>query len=501
MDGDSVVVKINSTGEYALIRMIGVNTSGYTPALEYTTSKLLGSNVYIVPDGSIKSPVDRWNYMYIYTINNFSYSLIYDGLAKADTSQSNAIFYGDFVEAEKYARNNGLGIWNVNGVYSKDYVFNLAVNINTADKAKLIKYLGIEGGLADAIISHRKSSPFKNIYEIKFVNGMTKAIFDNIRDEITVCTNINKATREEIETLFDVTAKEAEKIVEYQKDHGFSSTNGINSKNFLSGSKYTINKPFISVVDTFELTYANPDYIANVNTADKELLQEAGFSASQSQKIIDYRQYLSFKNMGEIAGVLSLSLKGTNGFADNVSFITDVNNATMNELKTLFRANTSSNARAVYDARDISSMSSLRKIVGDTTFNRIKNYVSVTKSTPSYININTASIQQMQEDAGFTQDQASKLYAKRLNMHTSKDVPLNLVELGFDTKVTLITNVNNASAAELKSLGISAAAVDRIINYRNDQPFGSVDEFTDFLGLLPGHSGLIDTIAEFVCVR
>ena len=61
------------------------------------------------------------------------------------------------------------------------------VNINTADAAELDKLPGIGLTRAKAIIDYRnENGAFKNIADIKNVNGIGDGIFEEIKDHITV---------------------------------------------------------------------------------------------------------------------------------------------------------------------------------------------------------------------------------------------------------------------------------------------------------------------------
>ena len=60
------------------------------------------------------------------------------------------------------------------------------ININTASKEQLMSIGGIGEVIATNIMSYRKTSPFKNIDEIKNVNGIGNAVYEKIKDFITV---------------------------------------------------------------------------------------------------------------------------------------------------------------------------------------------------------------------------------------------------------------------------------------------------------------------------
>lgn len=60
------------------------------------------------------------------------------------------------------------------------------VNINTASKEELMTLSGIGESKAVSIIEYRKNSIFKNIEELKNVSGIGEALYNKVKDSITV---------------------------------------------------------------------------------------------------------------------------------------------------------------------------------------------------------------------------------------------------------------------------------------------------------------------------
>lgn len=61
------------------------------------------------------------------------------------------------------------------------------VNLNTAEKAELMTLSGIGESRAEAILTYRKENGgFKDIEEIKKIEGIKEGIFNRIKDQITV---------------------------------------------------------------------------------------------------------------------------------------------------------------------------------------------------------------------------------------------------------------------------------------------------------------------------
>lgn len=63
---------------------------------------------------------------------------------------------------------------------------NKKVNINTATKDELTSLSGIGDSKANSIIEYRKSTPFKSIEDLKNVSGIGDALYESIKDSITV---------------------------------------------------------------------------------------------------------------------------------------------------------------------------------------------------------------------------------------------------------------------------------------------------------------------------
>lgn len=63
---------------------------------------------------------------------------------------------------------------------------NSLININTANKEQLVSLPGIGESKAQDIIEFRKTKPFKDIEELKNVNGIGENLFERIKDKITI---------------------------------------------------------------------------------------------------------------------------------------------------------------------------------------------------------------------------------------------------------------------------------------------------------------------------
>lgn len=60
------------------------------------------------------------------------------------------------------------------------------ININLADKSKLMDLPGVGDAIAQRIIDYRKDHRFSKIEDLKQVNGIGEATFEKLKDMITV---------------------------------------------------------------------------------------------------------------------------------------------------------------------------------------------------------------------------------------------------------------------------------------------------------------------------
>lgn len=60
------------------------------------------------------------------------------------------------------------------------------INLNKANKEKLMELSGIGSKIADEIIKYRKQNPFKQVEEIKQITGISTNTFRELKNRITV---------------------------------------------------------------------------------------------------------------------------------------------------------------------------------------------------------------------------------------------------------------------------------------------------------------------------
>lgn len=500
LDGDAIVVRLPN-GDSALVRFIGVDTMGNNAAYEYLTKELMGANVHLVADYAVGAPVDRWNKMYVYKNNQLINSkLLVSGFGKINPEDANASLYRNLLRDESDARYAQTGVWN-EGYGSGVYVYGGdKVNINTATYEQLREVLKTTNNtLPNNIVKYRDRHPFETVSEIKFVSGMTKEIYSGAYMKLTVSTNIRTASVTELAALKGVTTNMAQAIVNYRTKYRFSNLTELYTEDLISRNTYDLNKPFIALSNEGRISYAIPDYTVNVVTATQAQLEMAGLTSTQAKRIIENRTDYNIKSLYDLKDLDNMNFTdlNINYLADNLHIYTELNTATEYELRSVFG---SSFDRATFDDildnRPYSSVSSLQYYIKYDYYNRLSPYLYVDRPETDCVNLNTATTSQLMS-AGFSQSQAASISARQGKMLSAKDIPVNV----SGKNVSLFTNINTASARELESLGyMNSDLINQIIIYRNDQPFGSVDEIEEFF-LSQGRYSVFNMIKNFIVVR
>lgn len=514
IDGDAIEVRLLQNNDTALVKLIGVDAQGYDDAVTFLTDYLLGQSVVVSPDNNITTPVGIWNNMYV-TLNgeNVNKVLIEKGYGVTNPSYMPASQYNEYLTAQRVAKVGNIGIWE-NGVRENGttntygnitYTGKLAyknkhvININTATAEMLTQGLNnVTGGIANAIVSYREKNPFNEISEIKFVQGFSKELYDSNKHLLSVCTNINYADEEELFSLWNIDEDEVDKIISYRKKHSkISSVSDLKNEKLVADNIYKKIKDYVSTYDKDKIDITENDKVVNVNTASTTQLIAAGVSSSDADKIVEYRKKgYTYKTLGELTKIpgIGITEQQVNEFEDNLNVRTDVNNATDYEMKSVFgnAANKIIQKRGYYSASDVAEYLDYSK------YSEIKNVIYTSDEAGEYINVNTATNAQLSE-AGFSSDVAPKLAAAK-NMRSSSDLPCDLTD--NDSKASLYTNINKASVKELKSLnhGITDGIINEIISYREEQPFGTIDEMQKFFNDR-NYFGFYNSIKEYLVVR
>ncbi len=492
-DAEAMEIKLVSTGEVALVKLIGVNSQGYNGGYEYINSRLLGKQVLITYDTTVYTPNKNWNLVYMRENGDLiNTKLIELGYAQAELSTSTDTIYANYQKLQNTAKNNNLGMWQDKGLISAEtssqyYYDTNTININTATENQIRNNLeDITSTLASNIVSYRKNNPFNSIEEIKFVDGMTKEIYDKNIRLIHVVTNINKAKHTELASLINITSSEADTIIEYRDKKGTIYLKNLVNDNILSDNDYNANKNFLSENDETYIYIAAPERVVNINTATSTELARAGLSNSNANKIIKLREEgYTFKNIGELELVdtLSISKSTLQKLQDNLTVKTNINTASSYELTSLFGGTYSgltNDINTIIKNRDYKNINEIKDTIGETRFSKIEPFIYVDKYSNDFVNINTATVKEL-TDLGISTSYANSIVNYSNEIRDFTQIPVNIKN--FDHKITLYTNINNASINELLSLdgNMTTTIASGIIDYSEEQPFGSLSELKEYM--------------------
>jgi DNA uptake protein ComE-like DNA-binding protein len=234
---------------------------------------------------------------------------------------------------------------------------------------------------------------------------------------MTVSTNITTATQKELMTLGYIRENEAAAIVAHREKGAFGSVADLLSFDLVSSNLYETIKPYLRITSETDLKAAIPEIRVNIDEAGFDVLVELGMTEAQAKAIVDARQKYSAKTLGELRRMPGVYLTDydIHKFADNI-FTTG----------------------------------------------------------GEYVNINFAGTEDLRS-LGLTEDEASKVYAKRGLMFSADDLPVDILRV--NSRISLYTNVNKATAKEFRTLGVNPETIDAIMDFRKSQPFGSLDEF------------------------
>lgn len=493
-DGESFEAK-SSNGTYYLIKMIGVNAKAYDASYDYTYNRLMGKTVLLTLDRAVYSPVGRWNYCYVRENNEvINTKLIAMGYGEATSSTSNSTIFTEYSYIEEDAKSQNLGMWGETGIDGITYggydYTDDTININTASKSQIMEKLyDVDATLANEIVSYRRYNPFNKISDIKFVDGMTKQIYDKNVDRMHVVTDVNRAKAYELSTLSRISSSQADDIIEYRDKKKTIKIDDLLDDDILTDAQYDANEQFITDNDDSRIVYAISNYTANINTATSKQLQSAGLSNTLAQNVVDLREYgFTFKSVGELrnSDKINLSDAATRRLLDNIKAFTDINYSNSYEIKSLFGdTNSSMNSviANIIDDREYRNIEEVKNVLSISDYQEIKPYIYVDRHSSKYINLNTATLEQLLT-AGIDTDTARLIVAKRKNgiIKDYYSLPNNNKLKSFDDSISLFTNINDTSVLELTSLStqMSKTFAQSIIDYTKDQPFGSMQEFSKF---------------------
>ncbi len=506
IDGNAFIVKLVSTDKLAYVRLIGVDAVASKEALEFVTNFVQGKDVQIEVDKSINRATGAQRfipvYMYVDGILLNSY-LLEKGYAKVDASDKKASAYNNLINAEQIAKSDQIGYWNVGNNSSYYYTGN-GINVNTADYSTMRNFFDkkYNTSFMGNLIAYRDKNPINTVEELKFVEGFTKEIYDQYRNQVTVSTNINNANENELKSL-GLSSSTVDDIINYRKKYRFSSIWEFTSKTLVSTSTYDRLKDFLSLDNVKKITKTVPDIVVNINTAtESQLTSISGVSSNDASKIVNYRDKgYGYKTIMELMYISGSSFSKTdlNYLEDNFKVMTDINTATDSEIKSLVGDNYTY-LEEIKRARPFRDISKLKDIVGDSKYNYIKPYVYTDNYTSKYVNLSRATKQQL-INVGVSSSDAESIVRNRITLiNSSKDIPLNIAS--YNQNIALYTNVNTASTTELESLGsrLTTSLISDLVRYRQDQPFGNVEEVRQFFKD-KNNLGVYDDIKNYIVVR
>lgn len=503
LSSDTIKVEL-SNKDTAYIKLRGIDTKGFDESFDFLTNTLLGQTVTLVKDGTSYNG-GQFNYMVVYLNGvNINEQMVANGYAVIDKKQDKGTDYTKLALAQDSAKEKYAGMWvyedpnfsTITG-FSGGAVMQTQdkININTASKTQLqTLLLGINDTVAQNIISYREHNPFSNIQEIKFVEGFTKKMYDDNKYALTVSTNINKANEFELRSL-GIADEDISNIVEKRNQKEFTSITQL--KSYIPRDLYYKIENYVSITDQSTVKDATDIKKANVGLSDTSYLTEAGAPYKLAKNIVSYRENgYTYKTLSEVAklGTENISLKDVYYLQDTLDVYTNLNTENKNELVAIFGT---TNGEKIYNAT-YTDISQLTNIISTTQYNKVKANVYVDTIKNEYININTATKEQMQE-AKLSTEQINKIIAQRPITNPSQ---FHIDVSNVNDKISIYTNINTASEKELKSLNnnIDDILIQKILKYRKEEPFGSIEEVEQFFKD-SGYPITFKAIKNYIVVR
>ncbi len=504
LDGDTIKVELPNK-DTAYVKLKGIDAKGFDTSYDYLTSALLGQNVTLINDGSSYSG-GKFNYMLVYLNGrNINNEMVQNGYAVIDNKQNKGGTYNSLLASQNNAKSDLLGMWrfedknysSITGSSGSNLLqTNDKININTATRDQLEKHLkGVSTELAREIIKYREKNPFSNIQEIKFVNGFTKKIYDQNKHALTVSTNINTANEFELKTLNNMSDANITKILNKRSKNDFSYTGQL--IDIISRDEYNKISDFISVEDKSSIDVSKSSGRANISLSNKTYLTGADVPYYFADDIISYRKNgYTYKTLMELSKLGSRNIieQDIHYLEDNLNVFTNLNTDNLNELTAIFGKTTAEKIKnkTLYNKTD------LKDIISLSDYDKVKDAIYVNKNEDIYVNINTATKEQMYAQ-GIPTNETYHLMNNR-PIRNASQLPLNVSHI--NNKISLYTNINTASRTELLSLnnGINSLLVDNIIKYREQDNFGSLEEVEEFFKN-NNASNVYDKIKSYIVIR
>ena len=490
-------------GQTGLVRLIGIDSHGSQNAIRFLSSLIMGTEVVLTRDPLFPN-VGRWNYMYVFSNGHMvNGQLILAGVATANPDHERAHYFSSLSLGENIALSVGLGVWASQlrpSVPTRE--IGRRVNINTASAAQLTELLGASPELASGIVQFRDFGVFQHVNDVKLVPGITRSFFDENRFRMVVSTNINTADIDELLTLEDITAAQANSIVNSRIASQFNQIGDLFARGILTAPQLNANHPFLDT-ETFDfVNFARPNNIANINTATHFQMTRAGIPPFLAGAIVSQRVHgVPYRNLFDLRG-FDAGDENILTLFDNVRTHTNINTAPQSELESLFGVNSGLvDMQGLMASRPFSNTIQLLNFMPQHVYDPAANFMYITPPTFDLVNINTAGTAAL-VNAGFTIAQANALnQPNRPHILLPSQIP-PFVSQDVRHRISLFTNINTASVAELMSLdsALTMGIANQITQYVNEQPFGSMAEIEAFFVSIH-QAEMFARIQQFVIFR
>jgi len=474
------------------IKLAGVNGHGNDASLDYTKNQLLGKTVFIVYDTAL-AITDGFKPAYIYKAleQTFNETLLQQGYGQFDTDDSKALYKVDLLKAEQIAKRQELNLWQTQSTPSNK------ININMASIETLMEHFGLSGVEAMELINYRSKNKINTVEELGFVlPKFTRDYLMNEGRSIHYITDVNSATLYELGTLFSTfsSLNNAYLLNDYRVFKPIQTLGDIKGQLIMTSDEYIRLQEFSTVIPNNNIFYEPLKTKVNINTATaQEIATASAMTLSQAQRIVDTRTQYNYyiRSLSELKKYhLDYFPLGLTYYADDLSIRTNINNANIDELKSLFSTVFTSDqlklqyAKKIMDKRPFSTYSKLEQTVGFTFYKYIQPFIYIDGlAEPSGIpiNINTASKSSIIKNFNLTSSQISLLN----NRSTAFLVPQDVFFMNSTnaSKIALYTPINTASYDELLMLHstMTKALVDKMIEYRIEMPFYTQLDLYNFL--------------------
>lgn len=473
------------------LRLVGVDSMGNKDSFEYSKNQLLGKTVFVlyddildVEDGFIPS------YVYISLEQSFNETLLQNGYGILETADSDAEFYTDLLKAEQIAKRQELNLWQTESTPVNK------ININMASLTTLTDHLDLSTEDAYTLINYRTNNPINGVEELGFVLPVfTRDYLQSTGRSIHVITDLNSANLYELDSLFSTFSglSNAYALNDYRIYKKIASIGEIQTLLSLNTSEYTKLNTYATVEPNTNHYDETNKIRANINTASaSEIVKASGMTQTLADKIVNIRTSYpeQFRDLQSLYYRYPTVFSSTmTYYTDDLTVATEINSANIDELKSLFTRSQISDtlktqlAQKIIDYRPFYDYSKLEQTVGFAFYKYIRSYIyidGVTKDEVAPININTASKAKIISYLGLTGTNATNLQSRNGKFYSYGDVFfLNSTNA---SKITLYTNINTASEAELLLLSSSMTQrlAKKIIAYRIEYPFYNINDLKTF---------------------